>query len=82
LRLCYVTGILAAIACNSAFIYVVWFSYLMKRIVSNPTSNFRKLSIIVHITTILATVAFVLIAGFGFGFGLSVFALYRFIIDL
>ncbi len=55
-----------------AYIYTVWFSYFVKKMVTSPTSNFFKLSLLAHAVTITTTVVAMLAIGFTTGFGLSV----------
>ena len=55
-----------------AFLYIVWFSYLVKRMVSSPTSNFQALTALAHVITYLIATLFTIAIGFIFGFGLSV----------
>ena len=70
--MCNITGIANIFSEMCAFVYIVWFSYLVKRMVTNPTSNFRVLTLLAHAVTITIAVSFVLIINFTLGFGLSV----------
>eukprot|EP00347_Sterkiella_histriomuscorum_P022007 403332010 len=54
-----------------AFSYLVWFSYLVKKMVTSPTSNFQSLTMTAHIVTILSSCVFSLAIFLTFGFGLS-----------
>lgn len=62
-----------------AYLYTVWFSYFVKKMVTSPTSNFHKLSIISHVVTYLLSFLGVLAIGLTFGFGLSVLNIFTFI---
>lgn len=59
-----------------AFLYIVWFSYLVKKMVSSPTSNFQSLSLLAHVITFLMATVFSISIALTFGFGLSVSALH------
>jgi hypothetical protein len=70
--LCSVTGGLNLFTEMVAFFYIVWFSYLVKRMVSSPTSNFQSLTLLAHVLTYLLATVFTVSIALTFGFGLSV----------
>ena len=76
-KVCKVTGAFNIFAEIIAYLYTVWFSYLVKKMVTSPTSNFSKLSLIAHITSLLGALLGLLIISLTYGFGLTV-SLYSF----
>ena len=52
--------------------YIVWFSYIMKKMVIDPTANFYAITLAAHISSITITLIMLIIIGLFFGFGLSV----------
>jgi hypothetical protein len=69
---CRITGTLSVFSEISATIRLVWVSYLVKRMVTSPTSNFKVLSIIANVSIFLGALIFVIIIFFTFGFSVSV----------
>lgn len=71
-RFCQVSGAIRITAELLAFIYTVWYSFIIKKMVSDPTYNSKKLTLISHISTFLISAIMVILVQFMSGFGISV----------
>ena len=50
----------------------MWLSYLVKKKIKEPTSNFKVLGIFAHLSTLVFSVLFVVAINYTFGFGIGV----------
>ena len=70
--ICRITGFFNLFCEFSCFLYIVFLSYIMKKMIVDPTCNFTLITLIAHFTSLGLTLAMLTIVGVFFGFGLSV----------
>ncbi len=71
-ELCKATGFLNLYTEFLSYFYIASLSYLMKKMVTSPTSNFYVITKILHIATISVATVIVVLGYFYFNYGLSV----------
>lgn len=70
--MCGITGAISVFVEMCAFTYSVWLTYLVKRLVTNPTSSFKVVSAVAHLLTPLLALGFIICIYIFNGFGVSV----------
>ena len=71
-NMCRTTGFVNVYSEMAALLYVVHFSYLLKKKVQNPTGNVSKVILNMHLFSLLVPAVFCITESFTLMFGVSV----------
>ena len=70
--ICRITGFFNLFFEFLCFLYIAFLSYIMKKMIVDPTCNFSVLTLVSHFVSCGMTLVMLVLVGVFFGFGLSV----------